>query len=243
MTWRKLEFFNLIVPIYFVLCLCQITLSEQNFIMQIGNPLLEFAVDFNSPDEYYWSHGLISDGVYELLTKSCNSSQIMRGAIKGFLSSTCTSVYTELAKELTDFIDRYNVIGDVCLSSIQSQMDMLYQPLRSRFQYLTSLNSESDALSQQVKFIYLVKTHVMCAHYFFWFKTQPFVYGDHNWLYLYIYPLLTGKYKRGRCLCTRKHTKVFKQKRCADSSPCPTRWNQGMEFMQQAMIWAFFWKF
>ncbi|XP_030927225.1 serine carboxypeptidase-like 45 [Quercus lobata] len=115
----------------------------------IGNPLLEFAVDFNSPDQYYWSHGLISDGVYELLTKSCNSSQIMRGAIRGFLSSTCTSVYTELAKELTDFIDRYNVIGDVCLSSIQSQMDMLYQPLRSRFQYLTSFNSESDALSQQ----------------------------------------------------------------------------------------------
>ncbi|KAK7844868.1 serine carboxypeptidase-like 45 [Quercus suber] len=115
----------------------------------IGNPLLEFAVDFNSPDEYYWSHGLISDGVYALLTKSCNSSQIMRGAIRGFLSSTCTSVYIELAKELTDYIDRYNVIGDVCLSSIQSQMDMLYQPLRSRFQYLTSLNSESDALSQQ----------------------------------------------------------------------------------------------
>ncbi|GMY19404.1 serine carboxypeptidase-like 45 [Fagus crenata] len=115
----------------------------------IGNPLLEFAIDFNSPDEYYWSHGLISDAVHELLTKGCNSSQIMRSAINGYFSSACTFVYNQLERELSEFIDKYNVIGDVCLSSGLSQMDMLYQPLKSRFQTLSSLNSQSNALNQQ----------------------------------------------------------------------------------------------
>jgi serine carboxypeptidase-like clade 2 len=115
----------------------------------IGNPLLEFAVDFNSPDEYYWSHGLISDTVHELLTKGCNSSQIMRSAINGYFSTACTFVYNQLERELSEFIDTYNVIGDVCLSSGLSQMDMLYQPLKSRFQTLSSLNSQSNALNQQ----------------------------------------------------------------------------------------------
>ncbi|GMY20328.1 serine carboxypeptidase-like 45 [Fagus crenata] len=115
----------------------------------IGNPLLEFAVNLNSRDEYYWSHGLISDVVYELLTKDCNASQIWRSAIRGFQSRACTFVMSQLEKELSNFIDPYNVIGDVCLSYSQTQMDMLYQPLNSRFQTFSSLHSQSDVLSQQ----------------------------------------------------------------------------------------------
>ncbi|XP_018827734.2 serine carboxypeptidase-like 45 [Juglans regia] len=116
----------------------------------IGNPLLEFATDFNAPDEYNWSHGLISDAVYSLLSKYCNSSQIMREAINGIVSPACTAVYTQLSRELSQSIDRYYVIGDVCVqSSGQSQVETLYHPLKSRFETLSSFHSLSDASSQQ----------------------------------------------------------------------------------------------
>ncbi len=150
--------------------LCQITLTKQNllnFVLQIGNPLLEFAVNLNSRDEYYWSHGLISDAVYELLTKDCNGSKIWRSAIRGFQSRACTFVMSQLEKELSNFTDPYNVIGDVCLSYSQTQMDMLYQPLNSRFQTFSSLHSHSHVLSQHVKFTHCARTHFTCTYYFF----------------------------------------------------------------------------
>ena len=75
--------------------------------MQIGNPLLEFVTDMNTADQYYWSHGLISDSAYELLISFCNSSRLMREAIRRSFSSDCLSVYSEVAIELTKSIDRY----------------------------------------------------------------------------------------------------------------------------------------
>ena len=119
--------------------------------MQIGNPLLEFVTDMNSADQYYWSHGLISDSAYELLISFCNSSRLMREAIGRSFSSDCLSVYSEVATELTKSIDRYDVIADVCLSSGQSPMSIFSHPLLSGPQHLSSLHSQADGLSQQVK--------------------------------------------------------------------------------------------
>jgi serine carboxypeptidase-like clade 2 len=120
--------------------------------LQIGNPLLEFNTDFNSVDEYYWSHGLISDGVYELLTKFCNGSQILRGSIRGFLSPACIFVTIQLQKELSNTVDMYNVIGNDHCPENQSQMVALYEPLSSRIQALLSPHSQPNALGEQVKF-------------------------------------------------------------------------------------------
>ena len=128
---------------------------------------MDFSTDFNAGDEYYWSHGLISDVVYQLLTKVCNGSELMRSAINGEESIACTAVSIRLNKELSDSIDNYDVIGDICLFPFKSQMDMLHEPLKSRFQTLSSLNSQSNALNQQVSLQTCVKAHVMCAHYLF----------------------------------------------------------------------------
>ncbi|GMY19565.1 serine carboxypeptidase-like 45 isoform X2 [Fagus crenata] len=84
----------------------------------VGNPLLDFTTDFNSGDEYYWSHGLISDVMYQLLTKVCNGSERMRNTlINGGRSLSCNNVSSQLNKVLIDSIDIYNVIGDVCRTS------------------------------------------------------------------------------------------------------------------------------
>ncbi|KAM3690783.1 hypothetical protein ACJW31_09G146000 [Castanea mollissima] len=107
----------------------------------IGNPLLELGTDFNCGDLYYWSHGVISDAAYALFNRVCNSSEMFREAIRGILSPDCAFVNIQVSKELTDFIDPYNVIGDVCISN--------GQPFRSRFQTLSSLHSESNPPTQQ----------------------------------------------------------------------------------------------
>ncbi|CAL5431285.1 unnamed protein product [Camellia sinensis] len=93
----------------------------------IGNPLLEFNTDFNSRAEFYWSHGLISDATYELFTSVCNYSQIRRQFQTGTLTPICSGVNNRVSRELSRFINPYDVTLDVCLSAIGSQAKVLDQ--------------------------------------------------------------------------------------------------------------------
>lgn len=127
--------------------------SKVNFNLKgiaIGNPLLEFNTDLNAQDHFYWSHGLISDSTYQLLTSVCNNSKLMREAITGTVSSACFGVYTLVQKELSESIDPYDVTGDICLSSNQSQLKIFNQQLlRSRLPYLSPQVLELDSVKQQ----------------------------------------------------------------------------------------------
>ncbi|XP_057982275.1 serine carboxypeptidase-like 45 [Malania oleifera] len=82
----------------------------------LGNPLLDFEIDFNSVAEFWWSHGLISDSTYELFRSDCNFSQFMREyAITGSLSRKCYGVITQSINEVGNSTDTYDVTLDVCL--------------------------------------------------------------------------------------------------------------------------------
>ena len=131
-------------------------------ILQVGNALLDFTIDFNSADEYYWSHGLISDYVYQLLTKSCNgSAEIIRKSFNQIFD-VCVHLFNGV-QQFISTIDPYDVTGDVCLSTVKSQMDMLYEPLLSKSQTLLPLHSKPNALNQQVNFLRTpVKTLMYC---------------------------------------------------------------------------------
>ncbi|GKV45210.1 hypothetical protein SLEP1_g52318 [Rubroshorea leprosula] len=116
----------------------------------IGNPLIEFTTDMNSVDDFYWSHGLISDSAYELVKSLCNNSQLMREALEGFLSPACADVYLTILEELSHSIDKYDVLADVCLSSANgSQTSLLSHPAWSRLRHVTSLQSQQTVLNQQ----------------------------------------------------------------------------------------------
>ncbi|KAH8506724.1 hypothetical protein H0E87_013502 [Populus deltoides] len=91
----------------------------------IGNPLLEFNTDFNSRAEFFWSHGLISDDTYEIFTTVCNYSQIRRQYQSGSLSLPCSAVNSQVSREVSKYVDAYDVTLDVCLSSIESQSQVL----------------------------------------------------------------------------------------------------------------------
>ncbi|KAG0459598.1 hypothetical protein HPP92_022726 [Vanilla planifolia] len=91
----------------------------------LGNPVLEFATDFNSRAEYFWSHGLISDSTYNIFTTACNYSRYVSEYYRGTLSAICSRVMSQVTRETSRFVDKYDVTLDVCISSVLSQSKLL----------------------------------------------------------------------------------------------------------------------
>uniref|UniRef100_J3LXD7 Carboxypeptidase n=1 Tax=Oryza brachyantha TaxID=4533 RepID=J3LXD7_ORYBR len=87
----------------------------------LGNPVLEFATDFNSRAEFFWSHGLISDATYRSFTAVCNYSRYVSEYYRGSLSAACDAVMGAGATETSRFVDKYDVTLDVCVSSLSMQ--------------------------------------------------------------------------------------------------------------------------
>ena len=88
---------------------------------------MEFDTDLNSKTEFLWSHGLISDSTYDLFTRVCNYSTIRRQMIYENLSDVCANITKLVFTELSDYIDEYDVILDVYLSSANQQSYVLNQ--------------------------------------------------------------------------------------------------------------------
>ncbi|TKY53429.1 Serine carboxypeptidase 45 [Spatholobus suberectus] len=122
--------------------------SKMNFNLKrmgIGNPLLEYETDYNSVDEFYWSHGMISDYVYELRSSVCNNSKSSKQSLGGCFSLDCISVLIQISDEYSDLdsIDPYYVIGDKCLSYNLSRAAILTHRQRSGIsQMLRSLHMQ-----------------------------------------------------------------------------------------------------
>ncbi|MQL79531.1 hypothetical protein Taro_011975, partial [Colocasia esculenta] len=91
----------------------------------LGNPVLEFATDFNSRAEFFWSHGLISDTTYTIFSKACNYSRYVSEYYRGSLSPLCAKVMSQVTRETSRFVDKYDVTLDVCISSVLSQSKVL----------------------------------------------------------------------------------------------------------------------
>ncbi|XP_034894107.1 serine carboxypeptidase-like 45 isoform X2 [Populus alba] len=115
----------------------------------LGNPLLEFSTDLNSEGDFYWSHGLISNPTYELLSAVCNTSQLWRERIGNSLSASCSKVSDQLKAEIPNAIDLYDVTANVCLSFGASLLGVQNNPLTPRFRLFSSTESLREALSQQ----------------------------------------------------------------------------------------------
>ncbi|GAU25481.1 hypothetical protein TSUD_71350 [Trifolium subterraneum] len=87
----------------------------------LGNPLLEYATDFNSRAEFFWSHGLISDSTYKMFTADCNYSRYVSEYYRNSISPLCSKVMSQVSRETSKFVDKYDVTLDVCISSVLSQ--------------------------------------------------------------------------------------------------------------------------
>ena len=144
--------------------------------LKIGNPLLEFNTDFNARGEYLWSHGLISDDTYELFNHICNYSQIRRQVQMDSLTPVCHRVITQASREISEFINSYDVTLDICLSTVGSQAEVLNRLVGS----MSFPNSGFSLLIISYS-VYRLKLHLI--RYSF-----------------------TAKYKDDKCLCRRWNT-------------------------------------
>ncbi|KAM7269163.1 hypothetical protein ACFE04_024660 [Oxalis oulophora] len=93
--------------------------------LALGNPVLEYATDFNSRAEYFWSHGLISDTTYKLFTSVCTYSRYVSEYYRGNVSVICSRVMSQVTKETSKFVDKYDVTLDVCVPSVLSQSKII----------------------------------------------------------------------------------------------------------------------
>ncbi|KGN63441.1 hypothetical protein Csa_014214 [Cucumis sativus] len=91
----------------------------------LGNPVLEYATDLNSRAEFFWSHGLISDSTYTFFTATCNYSRYVSEYYRDSVSEVCLRVMTQVNKETSNFVDKYDVTLDVCISSVLWQSKYL----------------------------------------------------------------------------------------------------------------------
>ncbi|KAJ7945638.1 Carboxypeptidase [Quillaja saponaria] len=91
----------------------------------LGNPVLEFATDFNSRAEFFWSHGLISDSTYKMFTEGCNYSRYVSEYYRDSVSPVCSKVMSQVSTETSKFVDKYDVTLDVCISSVLSQSKVI----------------------------------------------------------------------------------------------------------------------
>ncbi|KAG6580935.1 Serine carboxypeptidase-like 45, partial [Cucurbita argyrosperma subsp. sororia] len=140
---------------HYVPQLAQLILSSKVNIrlkgIAIGNPLLDFGNDFNARDAYTWSHGLVSDSAYKLLSSVCNTSRLYKEVLQGTISPDCFFVISQVSEQFSSFIDAYNIIGDVCLAANNSQAAALLHPLWSLLYTAKSTTPQLEAQANGVE--------------------------------------------------------------------------------------------
>ncbi|KAL6983045.1 hypothetical protein U1Q18_016437, partial [Sarracenia purpurea var. burkii] len=88
----------------------------------LGNPVLEFAADFNSRAEFFWSHGLISDSTYKLFTSTCNYSLYVSEYYRGTVSSTRSRVMSLQVTETVDMCVEDETISYLNMQDVQDAL-------------------------------------------------------------------------------------------------------------------------
>lgn len=87
----------------------------------IGNPLLKADTDPAATYEYYWSHGMISDELGLTIKNECNFEYYSFDSPTNNLTSSCFNATVKAGASVTDYIDAYDVILDVCYPQIVEQ--------------------------------------------------------------------------------------------------------------------------
>ncbi|GLT32196.1 hypothetical protein SLA2020_068810 [Shorea laevis] len=86
----------------------------------IGNPLLKFNQDIPSSYQFFWSHGMISDEIGLTIMNECDFGDYT-DEIPHNVSHSCNDALAEASSIVSEYIDPYDVILDVCYPSIVEQ--------------------------------------------------------------------------------------------------------------------------
>lgn len=100
--------------------------------LAIGNPLLNGIIDDEATYFYVWTHGLISDDTYAVLVENCNFS------IFAYDTEVCILAALEADAEISNYINAYDVLIDVCLPALMHQEILLKRPKRRHIKKVSS---------------------------------------------------------------------------------------------------------
>ncbi|XP_058781478.1 serine carboxypeptidase-like 42 [Vicia villosa] len=95
----------------------------------IGNPLLNFNRDTQATYEYLWSHGMVSDEIYLSLKNECDFNVSYDN-----LSKSCKDAMIDVQGIVSDYVDNYDVILDVCYPSI-AQQELRLKKMATKISY------------------------------------------------------------------------------------------------------------
>ncbi|CAE6225999.1 unnamed protein product [Arabidopsis arenosa] len=83
----------------------------------IGNPLLKLDRDIPAVYEFFWSHGMISDTVGRTIRSQCDFSHYTY-AFPHNVSDACNDATTEAGIIITEYVNNFDVLLDICYPSI-----------------------------------------------------------------------------------------------------------------------------
>ncbi|PWZ28935.1 Serine carboxypeptidase-like 42 [Zea mays] len=112
----------------------------------IGNPLLKLDRDVPATYEYFWSHGMISDEIFQAISHSCDFEDYTFNDPHNE-SKSCNDAIAEANSVVGDYVNNYDVILDVCYPSI------VMQELRLR-EYATKISIGVDVCMSYERFFY-----------------------------------------------------------------------------------------
>ncbi|KAK2444152.1 Serine carboxypeptidase-like 42 [Trifolium repens] len=92
--------------------------------LAIGNPLLNLGRDTQATYNYFWSHGMISDEIGLTIRSVCDFDDYIDSGSHN-VSQSCNKALNETDKIVSDYIDNYDVILDVCYPAIFEQQIIL----------------------------------------------------------------------------------------------------------------------
>ncbi|KAK4340918.1 hypothetical protein RND71_039419 [Anisodus tanguticus] len=88
--------------------------------VMIGNPLLRLDRDVPATYEYFWSHGMISDEVGLAIMNQCDFDDYTFGSPHN-VSQACNNAISKANTIISEYINNYDVILDVCYPSVVEQ--------------------------------------------------------------------------------------------------------------------------
>ncbi|KAF3445558.1 hypothetical protein FNV43_RR10734 [Rhamnella rubrinervis] len=86
----------------------------------IGNPLLKLDRDIPATYEYFWSHGMISDEIGLTIMNKCDFDDYMFASPHN-VTDSCNHAISVANRMVSDYINGYDVILDVCYPAIVEQ--------------------------------------------------------------------------------------------------------------------------
>ncbi|KAK7320890.1 hypothetical protein VNO77_30805 [Canavalia gladiata] len=86
----------------------------------IGNPLLRLARDAPATYEFFWSHGMISDEIGLAIMNDCDFDDYAYASPHN-VSHSCNNAISEANIIVSEYINNYDVILDVCYPSLVEQ--------------------------------------------------------------------------------------------------------------------------